>query len=1081
MGPQLLEAMRRRRFGTGSRLAAALLTVLLSLAVLSPAMAERVALVIGNGAYVNANQLTNPPKDAAAIAAKLRELKFDVTLAEDATLEGMNRALATFSLKATKAEAAVIFYAGHGLQVDGENYLIPVDASLKSRDDLRVQALQASEIYKELVAAQPELAVLILDACRDNPFAAAIATSPGLATGSVSASAFVQRPDSAGMLIGFAAAPGAVAYDGGDGNSPYTTALLQWIDRPGLELGTMLRRVRSTVVDLTRGAQVPWVEEALLREVYLYPGDPTLMAKADEGDTVQMALLQTIRALDRPEEREVAAEFYDRLLLGDDSAKDGQATAQDEETVRQGLIWLSIRRSSDQSLFKKYVEAFPQSPFAAAAQDRMAMLQQEEAEKPIQVASVEPGVIILGDTTIEVISDAEPSAAVAALPAAEPIGAAAASETGSQTVALATGSDAVSTATDAVTAAPASDEAQAAAPSGEVVAAAPATDGATAATASDTATAVQATDHAAAATATESAGGTLVLGEGTAQTATGTDGAVTAVEPGADQEKVAALEPAGSPAVQAKPADQPTVVEPNVQQASLAPVPAEPSEVEAELGLGKAELAAVQALLSESGNYKGKFDASYGPGTRKAIKAFQADAGVGATGYLDQDTLQLLVRRHGGAVLRGKLDDGARDAVHMVAAVAAGGAGAKPVTLRVAAISRNDEVHVYRQELAAAFEAAHPGTRVKFTHQPDYEYKASLLGMLGSDEPPDVIHTWSGGHLKALADAGFARDLTDEMSRGWALEFRPGALQNYTENGRIYGAPDSIALVSLWVNSRMLAEAGVAPEQLSTWDGFIDGVKKLKQAGMTPLAIGGKDKWTFQMILGNLIEQTGRATVDAAIAGQGDGFRAAAIEEAARRLADLAALDPFQEGYETTDEGEAGKAFSQGRTAMVITGNWRLNTWRWNWNGGQDRMRAELRRLDFPGMTTAEGKAMTYGGSDGYAVNAKSPPMAVELLRVLTSRAVQTKMAELADVVPAVSGSDLTVADPVIGEVGKALLATSYHQLYLDQVLGPDVGEVLNNAAAGIAEGTLAPAEAMRQVDVAWNEVLVSRGEKAPQ
>ena len=169
----------------------------------------------------------------------------------------------------------MIFYAGHGLQVGGENYLLPIDAKIGARDDLAADGLPASEIYRVLLAAEPELAVLILDACRDNPFVSAVSTSAGLASGSVSASAFVQRPGSAGMVIGFAAAPGAVAFDGGDGNSPYTTALLRWIDRPGLEIGAMFRRVRGTVLELTRGEQVPWVEEALLREVFLHPADPS--------------------------------------------------------------------------------------------------------------------------------------------------------------------------------------------------------------------------------------------------------------------------------------------------------------------------------------------------------------------------------------------------------------------------------------------------------------------------------------------------------------------------------------------------------------------------------------------------------------------------------------------------------------------------------------------------------------------------------------------------------------------------------------------------------------------------------------
>ncbi|TJW71816.1 MAG: carbohydrate ABC transporter substrate-binding protein, partial [Mesorhizobium sp.] len=136
-------------------------------------------------------------------------------------------------------------------------------------------------------------------------------------------------------------------------------------------------------------------------------------------------------------------------------------------------------------------------------------------------------------------------------------------------------------------------------------------------------------------------------------------------------------------------------------------------------------------------------------------------------------------------------------------------------------MSRNDQVHAFWNNLAQDFEAAHPGYRVEITHQPDYEYKERLLSMLGSPTPPDIMHTWGGGHLEALRVAGFARDLTKEMSDGWAMEFRPGVLQSFTQDGRIYGVPSSVELVSLWTNKALLEKAGVKREQLATWDGFL--------------------------------------------------------------------------------------------------------------------------------------------------------------------------------------------------------------------------------------------------------------------
>ena len=931
-------------------LAAAMLT-----AIGSPALAERVALVIGNGTYRNAPALSNPPQDAEAIAEKLRQLDFVVTVALDAKLVGMRSALKTFTIKARSAEVAVIFYAGHGLQVNGENYLIPVDADLASRSDLPVATLRASEIYASLVAAEPELAVLILDACRDNPFSAAVSTSPGLATGSVSASAFVQRPNSAGMIIGFAAAPGAVAYDGGDGHSPFTTALLQWIDRPGLELGTMLRRVRSTVVELTRGAQVPWVEEALLREVYLHPADPAALTGSQKIASVEVSLLKTIRALDLPAERTVAREFYSRLtgsaadIVPASFAEDDNPDLQDD-FVRQGLIWLSIRRASDIDLFQKYLEAFPGSPFAPAAQKRIERLRAEKEHSPMEV-----------------------SAAVAP---------------------------------DA---------------------------------------------------------GTLIVGETTGLQQGKSAGELTA----------ARIDPLPKPT---PPVSQETA--PVAKQPQTAPVAKQPQpfEIEARLGLGSEALAGVQALLTEAGEYSGRQDAHFGPGTRKAIESFQRSAGLDANGYLDQQSLQILVRRYAGAVLRDDLDAKRRDAVHLLAAVAEKGPGAHPTVLRVATISRNDAVHAYWRDLSLAFEASHPGYRVVIEHQPGNRYKATLLGLLGSETPPDIMHTWGGGHLEALRAAGFARDLTEEMSKGWALEFRPGALQSYAQNGHIYGVPSSVELVSLWVNKAILEKAGIAPGRLATWNGFLEAVRALKAQGIVPIAIGGRDRWPFQFLWGNLAEQIGgRAAFDAAYSRVGEGFLSPSFVEAGQRLRELADLQPFQANFLSADEAAAGMTFAKGGAAMVVTGNWRLNTMRWNWPGGVARMSCELLRLDFPAVSNSSNKLLTYGGADGYAVNSKAPKMAVELLRVLTSRAVQTRISELADSVPSVSGSDLSLKDPFINDVATALLRSSYHQLYYDQALGPVAGEVLNEATMKLATGDMQGLDAARAIDRAWDQAGVER------
>jgi raffinose/stachyose/melibiose transport system substrate-binding protein len=280
-----------------------------------------------------------------------------------------------------------------------------------------------------------------------------------------------------------------------------------------------------------------------------------------------------------------------------------------------------------------------------------------------------------------------------------------------------------------------------------------------------------------------------------------------------------------------------------------------------------------------------------------------------------------------------------------------------------------------------------------------------------------------------------------------------------------------VALVSLWVNAPILERAGIPLAQLATWDGFLAAVRTLKAQGIVPLAVGGRDAWPFQMIWGNLaLERGARTAFEAAYAGEDDGFLAPAYVEASEQLRALADLEPFQEGFLDMDEAAAGNAFAQGQTAMVVTGDWRLHSMGWNWPGGPERMRQEIRRLDFPGIAGAAGGPLTYGGVDGYAVNERAPDIAVELLKLLTSREVQSRIAALTRTVPSVSGSDLALDDPLAAEVAETLLASSYHQLYYDQALGPVAGAVVNDVAMRLATGSLTGIEAARLIDEAWDE-----------
>ncbi|CCD93611.1 conserved exported hypothetical protein [Bradyrhizobium sp. ORS 375] len=242
----------------------------------SPAAAtgQRMALVIGNGAYTHVQALPNPPRDARAIAKSLREIGFTVVEGIDLDRATMQAKTREFLREATRAQVAVVFYAGHGVQIDGRNYLVPTDIALSGGSDVVSAMVDMDQILAGL-DDQVRTNILILDACRNNPFAPPEGTgqapSRSLSATGLAAPASLGNgaTSGAGTLIAFATAPGKVALDGDGENSPFSAALSRHIGTPGLEVQQMLTRVRAEVVAGTKNRQVPWSNSSLLGEVYL--------------------------------------------------------------------------------------------------------------------------------------------------------------------------------------------------------------------------------------------------------------------------------------------------------------------------------------------------------------------------------------------------------------------------------------------------------------------------------------------------------------------------------------------------------------------------------------------------------------------------------------------------------------------------------------------------------------------------------------------------------------------------------------------------------------------------------------------
>jgi WD40 repeat protein len=234
-----------------------------------PSTAERrIALVIGNSAYLNAGALANPVNDATDTAQVLTKFDFEVILGLDLTRPAFEEKIRAFSRALTNADTAVLFYAGHGLQVAGHNYLIPVDAALGSERDLDFEAISLDFVLKQMeVGREGKTNIVFLDACRDNPLARNLARSMGTRSASVG-KGLAEAQTGVGTFIAYSTQPGNVALDGKGRNSPFTAAFTARVQEPGRNLNAIMIDVRNDVLAATDGRQVPWDHSALTRDFY---------------------------------------------------------------------------------------------------------------------------------------------------------------------------------------------------------------------------------------------------------------------------------------------------------------------------------------------------------------------------------------------------------------------------------------------------------------------------------------------------------------------------------------------------------------------------------------------------------------------------------------------------------------------------------------------------------------------------------------------------------------------------------------------------------------------------------------------
>jgi ankyrin repeat protein len=289
-------------------------------------------LVIGNGAYTSAPPLRNPPNDARDIAATLKELAFDVTSGINVNQRDFKRLIREFGQKLKAGGSGLFYYAGHGVQSRGRNYLIPVDADIQSEAEVEDSGVDVGLVLNYMDDAQNGLNIVILDACRNNPFSRSFrSVGEGLAQ--------VDAPT--GTLIAYATAPGRVASDGAGQNGLYTSELLRHMRVPGLSATEMFMHVRAEVMRRTGNKQVPWEASSLVGAFYFSPSKSVAGAQAGAaaGEMINPAAFEL-------------------------------------------SYWDSIKNSTDLKDFQSYIEKYPNGQFVTLAKNRISGL--ESSAKPVE-------------------------------------------------------------------------------------------------------------------------------------------------------------------------------------------------------------------------------------------------------------------------------------------------------------------------------------------------------------------------------------------------------------------------------------------------------------------------------------------------------------------------------------------------------------------------------------------------------------------------------------------------------------------------------------------------------------------------
>jgi raffinose/stachyose/melibiose transport system substrate-binding protein len=373
------------------------------------------------------------------------------------------------------------------------------------------------------------------------------------------------------------------------------------------------------------------------------------------------------------------------------------------------------------------------------------------------------------------------------------------------------------------------------------------------------------------------------------------------------------------------------------------------------------------------------------------------------------------------------------------------------------------------EEVARDFEAKNPGVKVEMSFLENEAYKAKAPTLLQSKDRPHIIYSWAGGVLKSQVEAGVLEDIS-KLAGDTPSHLSPAAVAAFTVDGKLYGLPHTVSQVGFMYNKALFAKAGIDGAKITGWDDLLDAVRKLKAASVTPIVVGGADKWPLHFYWTHLaVRIGGKPGFEAALKGENGGFESPVFLRSGELFKQLVDLQPFQTGFLGFKNPDAVGFFGDGKAAMILAISSFYHTQRAlsasKTGVGDDN----IGWFNFPVIPAGKGDpADTLGGINGWLITKGAPKEAVAFVRHFVSEDVQKRLAAGNFIIPTYNGAESGLGSAFMRNIAHNIAASKYHQNFYDQDLGPNVGRVVNDACAEIGGGTMTPAKAAKAIQTAF-------------